>query len=117
MNGQPTIEPQDQTGAGQPGVLHLRLYVAGQSPNSVRALSNLRAMGQEWLADGSWQLQVVDVLADPKRAGEDSIVVTPTLLRLTPPVVRIIGDLSQQETVLAALGLPGQDKQLTSLRR
>jgi circadian clock protein KaiB len=88
-----------------PDVLSLRLYVAGRSPNSVRALANLRAMCGEWLADDDWQLEVVDVFADPMRAVEDKILVTPTLLKLTPPLVQIVGDLSQRETVVAALDL------------
>jgi circadian clock protein KaiB len=88
-----------------PAVLKLRLYVAGMSPNSVRALTNLHALCGERLDDDDWQLEVVDVFTDPMRAVEDKILVTPTLLRLTPPVVQIVGDLSQRETVLAALDL------------
>jgi circadian clock protein KaiB len=87
------------------GILHLRLYVAGKSPNSVRALANLRAICREHLSAGRWNLEVVDLYKDPMRAVEDKIHVTPTLLKLTPPLVQIVGDLSQQETVLAALGL------------
>jgi circadian clock protein KaiB len=62
-------------------------------------------MCAEWLAVDDWHLEVVDVFADPMRAMEDRILVTPTLLKLTPPVVQIVGDLSQRETVLAALDL------------
>jgi circadian clock protein KaiB len=86
-------------------ILELRLYVADRSPNSVRALNNLRAICREWLEDGSWQLEVVDVFSDPSRAIEEEILVTPTLLKLTPPVVRIVGDLSQRDAVLAVLDL------------
>jgi circadian clock protein KaiB len=86
-------------------VLNLRLYVAGKSPNSVHALNNLRAICQELLADDSWQLEVVDIFSNPKRALEDKILVTPTLLKLGTPDVRIVGDLSQRERVLAALDL------------
>lgn len=85
--------------------LKLRLYVAGQSPNSVRAIANLRAICQKQLAHVSWQLEIVDVFVEPLRAVEDHILVTPTLLKLTPPVAHIVGDLSQRETVLKALGL------------
>lgn len=53
----------------------------------------------------SWKLEVVDIFADPIRAMEDNIPVIPTLLKLTPPVARIVGDLSQREMVLVALGL------------
>jgi circadian clock protein KaiB len=98
-----------QDGSPPPDVLRLRLYVAGRSPNSVRALANLHVMCGEWLADDDWQLEVVDVFADPMRAVEDKILVTPTLLKLTPPVVRVVGDLSQREEVLAALNLTGRE--------
>lgn len=101
----PSNEWPGQDRSLRPDVLQLRLYVAGKSPNSLRALANLRAMCGEWLADDDWHLEVVDVFADPMRAAEDKILVTPTLLKLTPPVVQIIGDLSRRETVLAALDL------------
>ena len=108
MSAKPSGRQSDQDSSPPPDVLLLRLYVAGRSPNSVRALTNLRAMCGEWLADDDWQLEVVDVFADPMRAVEDKILVTPTLLKLTPPVVRIVGDLSQRETVVAALDLTGR---------
>jgi circadian clock protein KaiB len=88
--------------------LELRLYVAGKSPNSVRAITNLQAICRDFLADGCWQLEVVDIFAEPARAVADHILVTPTLLKLTPPIMSIIGDLSRRETVLAALGLEEQ---------
>jgi circadian clock protein KaiB len=90
--------------------LKLRLYVAGESPNSVRAIANLRAIFQDWLSQIAWQLEIVDVFAEPTRAVKDQILVTPTLLKLTPPVVRIVGDLSQREIVLKALGLTRREK-------
>jgi circadian clock protein KaiB len=105
MSAKPSDKRSGQDGSPPLDVLELRLYVAGKSPNSVRALTNLRALCGEWLADDDWQLEVVDVFADPMRAVEDRILVTPTLLKLTPPVVQIVGDLSQRETVLAALDL------------
>jgi circadian clock protein KaiB len=105
MSTKPSDKRPGQDDSPPPDVLQLRLYVTGRSPNSVRALTNLRAMCGEWLADDGWQLEVVDVFADPMRAVEDKILVTPTLLKLTPPIVQIIGDLSQRETVVAALDL------------
>jgi circadian clock protein KaiB len=94
----------------RPEVLRLRLYVAGKSPNSVRALANLQALCEECLADDCWELEVIDVFAHPIRAVEDRILVTPTLLKLTPPVVQIIGDLSQRGTVRDALDLERPEK-------
>ena len=83
-----------------------RLYVAGDSPNSAKAILNLRALCLEVL-DNRHEIEVVDVLREPKRALEDGILLTPTLVKLSPaPVQRIVGSLNQREPVLQALGLP-----------
>lgn len=88
-------------------ILELRLYVAGDAPNSQRALSNLRAL----LAahpDRAVRLQVVDVLRHPRRGLDEGVVVTPTLVRLAPePRRRIIGDLRDAELVSTTLELGG----------
>ncbi len=94
-------------GQGTP-VTRLRLYVAGQSPNSVRALANIQAICQEFLADSS-QLEIVDVLTEPFRALADQVFVTPTLLKLAPPpMVWILGSLDDRDRVLSSLGLDGR---------
>ncbi|MDP1889558.1 MAG: circadian clock KaiB family protein [Gemmatimonadaceae bacterium] len=83
--------------------LKLRLYVAGHAANSVQALSNLRALCNEHFPSGH-DLEVVDVLDHPRRAMEDGIVVTPTLLKLYPtPVQRIVGGLSDAAQLLRVL--------------
>jgi circadian clock protein KaiB len=110
MSAKPSDKRPGRDGPLPPDVLQLRLYVAGRSPNSIQALTNLRAMCAEWLEDDEWHLEVVDVFADPMRAMDDRILVTPTLLKLTPPVVQIVGDLSQRETVLAALDLAEREE-------
>jgi circadian clock protein KaiB len=96
--------------------LELRLYIAGKSPNSMRALTNLHTICREWLGDDCWQLEVIDIFTDPARAVADNILVTPTLVKLTPPVVRIVGDLSRRETVLAALDLEERKNEWQSPR-
>lgn len=84
--------------------LRLRLYVAGQAPNSVRAIANARAICSEHFASAH-ELEVVDLLEHPGRALADGIIVTPTLLKLhPPPLQRVIGDLSDTIRVLLALG-------------
>jgi circadian clock protein KaiB len=88
--------------------IYLYLYVANQSPNSVRALANLQAICEEYLEKGCYQLTVVDIMKDPLRALDDGILVTPTLIRLAAPSVRIIGDLSDREAVVRSLGLSGE---------
>lgn len=86
-------------------ILSLRLYVAGDGPNSSEARANLAT-----ILDGRpgtrYQLEVVDFLREPQRALMDGVIVTPTLVRLTPlPVRKIIGTLKETLTVVAALGI------------
>ncbi|MEH2289131.1 circadian clock protein KaiB [Nostoc sp.] len=82
-----------------------KLYVAGNTPNSVRALKTLKdILEQEF--KGIYALKVIDVLKSPQLAEEDKILATPTLSKiLPPPVCKIIGDLSDRERVLIGLDL------------
>ncbi|HET7207195.1 MAG TPA: circadian clock KaiB family protein [Terriglobales bacterium] len=83
----------------------LRLYVAGQSPKCLAALANLRRLCAVEL-QGRFEIEVVDLLENPRLARGDQIVAVPTLVRkLPPPVKRIIGDLSASERVLVGLDL------------
>jgi len=83
----------------------LRLYVAGQSPRSVRALQNLRTLCENHLA-GRYDIEIIDLLQNPTLARGDQIVAVPTLVRKLPePVRKIIGDLSNTERVLVGLDL------------
>jgi circadian clock protein KaiB len=87
------------------GLYHLRLYVAGQSPKSVRAVENLRKVCEEHLAD-RYTIELVDLTENPERARSDEIIAVPTLIRKLPePIRRIIGDLSDTEKVLIGLQL------------
>jgi circadian clock protein KaiB len=81
----------------------LRLYVAGQTPKSITALANLQRLCDGHLA-GRYRIEVIDLLTQPHLARRDEIVVIPTLVRMLPqPIRKIIGDLSNEERVLAAL--------------
>lgn len=83
----------------------LKLYVAGNTPNSVRALKTLNNILEEEF-QGVYALKVIDVLKNPQLAEEDKILATPTLTKILPPPVRkIIGDLSDREKVLIGLDL------------
>ena len=83
--------------------IKLVLYVAGQTPKSIAALTNLKRLCEHHLA-GRYHIEVVDLVSQPHRAHQDDIVVVPTLVRrLPPPLRRIIGDLSQSERVLVGL--------------
>ena len=87
------------------GTYHLRLYVAGQSPKSVRAVENLRRVCEEHLA-GRYTIELVDLMENPQLARADEIIAVPTLVRKLPePIRRIIGDLSNTEKVLIGLQL------------
>lgn len=87
------------------GHYNLRLYVAGKTPKSVAALSNLQKICEEHLA-GRYRIEVVDLLENPQLAAGDQILAVPTLVRrLPPPLKRIIGNLSDSERVLVGLDL------------
>ncbi len=87
-----------------------RIYLAGGTPNSVRALANLYAICKKYFPQ-SHRILIVDVLKEPIRALADGIMVTPTVVKVSPaPEVLIIGNLSDEEEVLRALGLPQNEK-------
>ena len=83
----------------------LRLYVAGQTPNSMKALANLRKIAEEHLK-GKYTIEVVDLLKNPQLAAGDQILAIPTLVRKLPePIRKIIGDLSNTERVIVGLDI------------
>jgi KaiC/GvpD/RAD55 family RecA-like ATPase len=83
--------------------LSLRLYVAGNAPNSLRAIENLRSICEANFAN-DYEIEIVDLVVQPARALEDSILVTPTLVRRTPlPLKRLVGNLSADALVLSTL--------------
>jgi circadian clock protein KaiB len=86
---------------------HLRLYVAGASPKSLKAFENLRRLCEEHLA-GRYEIEIIDLVARPALARTDDIVAIPTLVRSLPaPMRKIIGDLSDTERVLLSLQVAG----------
>lgn len=91
----------------RPVLFKFRLYVADDALNSAQAQANLMALCRTYLAD-RYEIDLVDVFKEPKRALTDGIFMTPTLIRLAPlPVRRIVGTLSQTALVLRALDLDG----------
>jgi circadian clock protein KaiB len=83
--------------------LRLRLYVNGTARESAAVEANLRRMCDEVGLD--YEVEVVDVLEHPEAAERDRVVLTPTLMRITPPELRVSGDLSDTEAALDGLGL------------
>lgn len=83
----------------------LRLYIAGQTPKSVSALSNLTRYCKEHL-NGRYSIEIIDLLKTPQLAEGDQIFAIPTLVRKVPePIKKIIGDLSNEEKVLVGLNI------------
>ena len=83
----------------------LRLYVAGQSPKSLAAFANLRAICERHLP-GRYQIEVIDLLEQPQLAKGDQILAVPTVVRRLPvPIRKVIGDLSDSERALVGLDL------------
>jgi circadian clock protein KaiB len=83
----------------------LRLYVAGKTPKSLTALSNLKKYCETYL-EGLYQIEVIDLLEKPQLAEGDQIFAIPTLVRKVPePMRKIIGDLSNEEKVLVGLDI------------
>ncbi|HEX5682805.1 MAG TPA: circadian clock KaiB family protein [Ideonella sp.] len=81
----------------------LKLYVAGQTAKSIAALENLQRVCETHLA-GRYQIEVIDLLVNPRLAAGDQILAVPTLVRKVPePIRKIIGDLSNEERVLVGL--------------
>lgn len=98
--------PTDSDRAAAPGHVYT-LYVAGGTELAARALANFDRLVRTRL-DGAvpHRLAVIDILKDPAAARENRILATPMLVREQPaPVVKILGDLSQADTVLNLLGL------------
>lgn len=83
----------------------LRLYVAGQSPKSLRAIVNLKRLCEQHLA-GRYEIEIIDLVSHPAMAQDDDIFAIPTLVRRLPePLRKIIGDLSDSGRALVGLRL------------
>ena len=86
----------------------LRLYVAGHTDKSLRAINNLKRICKEHL-EGKYTIEVIDLIERPQLAAGDQIVALPTLVRRLPePIKKILGDLSNQERVLVGLDVRQQ---------
>lgn len=84
----------------------LRLYITGSTPRSTRAVENLRRICERHLAE-RYEIEIVDIYADPEAARAGQVIAAPTLVRVEPePLRRIIGDLADEDRVLLGLELP-----------
>ena len=101
MSKSPQAKPRARK--GQRGHYLLRLFMAGNGPNSQKALANLHSLCQEHLV-GRYTIETVDVIQDFQAAVRDNILVTPALILVAPlPRVIVLGNLSDPQKVLAAL--------------
>jgi circadian clock protein KaiB len=83
----------------------LRLYVSGMTPRSTAALATIKALCEKYL-HGRYDLEVIDIYQQPALAKEEQIIAAPTLVKRWPaPLRRLVGNLYQEDRVLAALGL------------
>lgn len=86
----------------------LRLFVTGSTPRSARSILNIRNFCEDRLL-GRYKLDVVDIYQQPELAREEQIVAAPTLIKKLPaPLRRLVGDLSDQDRVLAGLDLTAE---------
>jgi|ERR1043165_2199296 len=89
------------------GIYVLRLFVTGASPNSARAISNLKKICEEYLKD-SYELEIVDVYQQPIVAMNEQLIALPMLVKISPGMERrLIGDLSDKQKVLNGLEIMG----------
>ena len=106
----PTTKTRPRTRPRQPKprtpkAWKLRLYVAGQTPKSIRAFANLKVLCEQHLK-GAYQIEVIDLLEHPEMARGNQIIAIPTLeIKLPQQVQKIIGDLSNTDRVLVGLAL------------
>jgi circadian clock protein KaiB len=84
---------------------HLRLFVTGQTPRSVKSVENLKRLCEKYLK-GRYELEVIDIYQQPALASENQIIAAPTLIKKLPlPLRRLVGDFSNQDRVLLGLDL------------
>ncbi|MBD2767454.1 circadian clock KaiB family protein [Hymenobacter sp. BT664] len=83
----------------------LHLFITGATPNSTRAVRNIKEICEQYLS-GRYELLIVDIYQQPELAQQEDLIGVPTLIKLRPGLVRrLVGDLSDRERVLKALGL------------
>jgi len=112
------MTPPREAGAGTGGAARqaasaeqtweLRLYVTDRTPTCVRALANLQRACAHWLP-GRYHIEVIDLAENPRLAAQDQIMAVPTLVKMRPPpILKMVGDLSDTERLLVSMQLrPG----------
>lgn len=105
MKDMPTSNDNDKDTGDEKSQLSLKLFVTGASPNSAKAINNLKNICEQYF-DSKYDLEIIDVYQQPLKAKEEQIIALPMLLKFFPlPVKKLIGDLSDTSKVLKGLGL------------
>lgn len=102
-----TKENEGQEEFGEPGdeKYILRLFVTGATPNSVRAITNLKKICDTYLK-GRYELEIIDIFQQPLPAKEEQVIAVPLLIKKFPlPERKLVGDMSNKEKVLKGLGI------------
>ena len=87
------------------GIYMLRLFITGASPNSIRAVENIKSICEEYLP-GNYNLEIIDIHQQPQLAQGEDVIAVPLMIKLAPyPKRRMIGDMSDTKRVLKGLGL------------
>lgn len=89
----------------KPAAHLFRLYIAGSSPRSLRAIKKIKEICEKEI-HGLYTLEIIDLYREPARAIADQIVAAPTLVRRLPEPIRLVGDLSNEEKVMALFKYP-----------
>lgn len=91
------------------GTYVLRLYLSGTTPQSIRAITNIKNICEEHLPD-RYELEVIDIHRQPSLLERDQILATPTLIKKLPlPLRKLIGDMANTEKILLGLDLRKKD--------
>lgn len=107
MTEHPKVPAADSNFNGD-DIYRLRLYVTGATPNSTRAISNLKEFCENFLP-GRYELEIIDVYQQPLIAESEQLIALPMLVKLSPaPQRRLIGDMSDIDKVLRGLNLPAR---------
>jgi circadian clock protein KaiB len=103
---EPHLSPFDDWGNLDETIHYrLKLYITGASPNSARAIANLKSICDKYLSQG-YDLEIIDVYQQPLIAKQEQVIALPMLIKYFPlPVKRLFGDLSNVKSVLKGLGL------------
>jgi circadian clock protein KaiB len=88
----------------------LRLYVAGTTSKSIRAVANIKEICESSLKD-RYDLEVIDIYQQPVLVKGEQIIAAPTLVKKLPlPLRKFIGDMSDIERILVGLDLRPKDQ-------